>query len=260
MTRTMLKLHRLLGLLAGVMVLIAACTAIGLNHQDAWRRPAEPGATRSPFQKYVLSAAVDPSDARRVLVGTADGLFRSLDGGASWEEAVLPVPAEQVGAILFDPHRPGVVYLALRSIGVFRSEDHGDVWEELALPFYPPEGTQVAGLSLDGEGRLALATPDGLYLQAASGEKWRHVGQSAPTTRAADGKRLAQLVYDLHDGRFWGTYGVPVTDVVSVALIVLVLSGYGLYFGRALRGRLMRRRAVRLVADRKGASESLGTP
>lgn len=260
MTRTMLTLHRWLGLVAGLMILIAAGTAIGLNHQDAWRRsPSGDAVARSPFQKYVLSTAVDPTDAKRILVGTNDGLFRSLDGGKTWEEAVLPVPAEQVGTILFDPRRPGVAYLALRSIGVFRSEDHGDIWEELTLPFYPPEGTQVAGLSLDGEGHLTLATTDGLYRQPATGEEWLHLGKPA-APKAEDGKRIAQLMYDLHDGRFWGTYGVPITDAVSIALIVLVLSGYVLYFGRVIRVGLARRRAARAAATREKAPEPLISP
>lgn len=259
MTRTVLTLHRWLGLVAGLMILIAAGTAIGLNHRDAWRRsPSGDAAARSPFQKYVLSTSVDPSDAKRVLVGTNDGLFRSLDGGKTWEEAVLPVPAEQVGTILFDTRRPGVAYLALRSIGVFRSEDHGDIWEELKLPFYPPEGTQVAGLSLDGDGRLTLATTEGMYRQATSGE-WAHLDRPV-APKAEDGKRVAQLMYDLHDGRFWGTYGVPITDAVSAALIVLVLSGYVLYFGRVIRVRLARVRAARAVAFREKAPEPLVSP
>ncbi|MNX74272.1 Xyloglucanase Xgh74A precursor [compost metagenome] len=260
MTKTMLTLHRWLGLVAGVMILIAAGTAIGLNHQDAWRRAPQGGAAvQSPFQKYVLSTAVDPSDPRRVLVGTNDGVYRSLDAGQTWEEVVLPVPAEQAGSITFDPHRPGVVYLALRSIGVFRSEDHGDIWEEMTLPFYPPEGTQVTGLSLDGAGRVLIATTEGLYQQAAPGGQWRHMAKPA-APKAEDGKQLAQLMYDLHDGRFWGTYGVPITDAVSVALIVLVLSGYFLYFGRVIRVRLSRMRAARAAAAREKAPEPLVLP
>lgn len=251
MTRTMLTLHRWLGLVAGAMILVAALTAIGLNHQDAWRRPLPSGAVGSPFQKHVLSSAVDPSDSKRILVGTIDGLFRTLDGGGTWEEAVLPVPAEQVGTVLFDPRRPGVVYLTLRSIGVFRSEDHGDIWEEMRLPFYPPEGTQVAGLSFDADGRLVLAASDGLYLQAVFGGDWERLG-AAPPAPPEDGKRLTQLVYDLHDGRFWGTYGVPVTDAVSVALIGLVLTGYVLFFVRFVRLRLARRRAAASHAKASG--------
>lgn len=249
MTRQMLTLHRWLGLVAGLMILVAAGTAIGLNHQDLWKlSPSRSTGVTSPFQKYVLSTAVDPHEPSRVFVGTSDGLFRSLDSGKSWEEAVLPVPAEQVGSLQFDPRQPGVVYVALRSIGVFRSTDHGDIWEELTLPFYPPEGTQVTGLSIAGDGGLLLTTTDGLYRKMAHDEAWQHVAK--PTAAISeDSKRWVQLVYDLHDGRFWGSYGVPLTDAVSVALILLVMSGYVLFFGRAIRRRMARRRSIAAVHD-----------
>lgn len=237
MTKTMLQLHRWLGLVAGLMILVAAGTAIGLNHQDWFRKPA---ATHGgPFGKAILSTASDPGDPLRVLMGTSDGLFRSLDGGKTWEEAVLPVPAEQVTSVAFDPARRGRVYAAFREIGVFRSEDSGDIWEEVSLPFYPPEGTHLSALALDGQGRLILATNQGLYRETATG--WEMVGGAPPR---AQEKAAIQLIYDLHDGRFWGSYGVPVTDAVSVALIVLVLSGYVLFLTREIRRRFARRRVA----------------
>ncbi|MNK41292.1 Ycf48-like protein [compost metagenome] len=237
MTKTMLQLHRWLGLIAGLLILVAAGTAIALNHQDWFRRP--PASGEGPFAKYVLSTAVDPSDSQRILVGTHDGFFRSPDGGASWEKVALPVPAEQVGAIQFDPGRPGRVYVAVRASGLYRSDDHGARWEAIALPFSPPRGTQLAGLALDAEGKLTLTTTAGLYREGSDG--WGRVGGAPPKPKA---NQALQVIYDLHDGRFWGTYGVPVTDGVSVALILLVLSGYILFFGREIRRRIARRKAA----------------
>lgn len=239
MTKNMLLLHRWLGLVAGLLILVAAGTAIGLNHQDWFRKPPVMGA--GPFSKYVLSTAVDPSDAQRILMGTNDGFYRSLDGGQSWEEIVLPVPAEQVGAIQFDPTQVGRVYVTFREIGLFRSEDHGDIWEEVGLPFYPPEGIHLSGLAIDGAGKVTLATTAGLYREGANG--WESVGGAPDKPKAS---QAVQLLYDLHDGRFWGTYGVPITDGVSISLIVLVLSGYFLFFGREIRKRMARKKAAAL--------------
>ena len=246
MTKNMLLLHRWLGLIAGVLILVAAGTAIGLNHQDWFRK--QPTLGQGPFAKYVLSTAVDPSDAQRILMGTNDGFFRSLDGGSSWEEVVLPVPAEQVGAIQFDPRQPGRVYVAFREIGLYRSDDHGDIWEEVALPFYPPEGIHLAGLALDAQGKVTLATTAGLYREGAGG--WESIGGAPPKPKA---NQALQLIYDLHDGRFWGTYGVPITDGVSVALILLVLSGYFLFFGREIRRRMARKKAAAAPVREKAA-------
>lgn len=247
MSKTMLTLHRWLGLVAGLMILIAAGTAIGLNHQDVFKKPmtlAESG----PYGKYALAVAVDPTDPDHLLLGTNDGLYRSEDGGASWDEAVLPVPAEQVNTLLFDPKQPEVVYAAFRSIGVYKSTDGGAVWEEVPLPFYAPEGTEIAGIALGGSGELVLATTAGVYHQA--GGDWRHVPRpGAPSAEQARG--TVQLIYDLHDGRFWGTWGVPITDAVSAALIVLVLTGYVLFFGRWLKVRAARRRARETAPTRE---------
>lgn len=246
MTKNMLLLHRWLGLIAGLLILVAASTAIGLNHQDWFRRA--PAAGEGPFSKYVLSTAVDPADPQRILVGTNDGFFRSPDAGTSWEEIVLPVPAEQVGAVQFDPSRPGRVYAAFREIGVFRSDDHGDIWEEISLPFYPPEGIHIAGLSVDGQGNLTLATPMGLYRQTTDG--WQGLGSAKPAPKA---NATVQLIYDLHDGRFWGSYGVPITDGVSISLIMLVLSGYFLFFGREIRRRMARKKSTAASSREKAA-------
>ncbi len=250
MTKTVMALHRWLGLVAGALILVAAGTAIALNHQDLWKRAGATSlAAKSPYQKYVLSVGADPTHPARVLVGTNDGLFRSHDGGKVWEEAVLPVPAEGVGAILFDPDRPGVVYVAIRKVGVFRSEDHGEVWEEVGLPFYPPEGTQIAGLSLGKGGALTLATTGGLYRQSAPGGTWIHTAKQTGLVQQ-DNNRLLQLVYDLHDGRFWGAYGVLVTDAAAGAVILLVLTGYAMFLVRAGKRRTGVRVSLPAVQER----------
>ncbi len=247
MTKTMLILHRWLGLVAGLLILLAATTAIGLNHREWFRQPT--ASSDGPFAKYLLSTAVDPTYPRRILVGTNDGFFRSVDGGKTWEEIVLPVPAEQVGSIQFDPAHPGRVYAVFRAIGVYRSEDHGDIWEEVALPFYPPEGIHVAGLSLDARGAMTLATTAGMYREQDG--DWQNMGSAKPKPKP---NAAIQLMYDLHDGRFWGSYGVPITDGVSVALIMLVASGYFLCFGRGIRRRRGRKNSVALPPKKEVAA------
>lgn len=245
MTPAMLTLHRWLGLVAGLMILIAAGTAIGLNHQDLLLRPVKAQAAQSPYERYMLSAYADPQDPNRVLIGTSDGLFRSVDGGKTWEDAVLPVPAEQVIALAPDPAHPGTVYAAFRSIGVYKSTDNGDLWEEVSLPFSPAEGPTLHGLSVAADGSLLVATPKGLYRQ--TGANWTTV--PAPVVeKRDDARKSVQLIYDLHDGRFWGTWGVPITDAVSAALIALVLTGYVLFFARTIKVRLARKRRLAATA------------
>lgn len=242
MTPLMLKLHRWLGLLFGGLVLVAAVTAIALNHQDQVRRWAgETTMGHSPFGRTPRVLAVDPENLDLQLAGTDDGLFRSEDGGRTWEEAVLPWPAEHVVAIQHTPGRSEEVHLALAGIGVLRSVDRGDTWEDVTLPFNPVEGVRITGLGVDASGRLAVMTRAGVWSRGRDGAWHEHraPGRGAPDTPAV------QLAYALHDGRFWGAWGVPLTDGVSVALVVLVMTGYALYAVRFVRRRPRRRPSVR---------------
>lgn len=68
--------------------------------------------------------------------GPGSGIFRSTDGGDSWEELSAGLPEEDMGKIglAISPQRPDVVYatveLAHRGGGFYRSEDGGQSWEK----------------------------------------------------------------------------------------------------------------------------------
>jgi hypothetical protein len=251
-TPLLLKLHRWLGLVFGGLVLIAAVTAVALNHQDQVRRWAgETTMGHSPFGRGPRVLAVDPGNPRAQLAGTDDGLFRSEDGGLTWEEAVLTWPAENVVAIQFTPGKPDEVHLALAGIGILHSLDRGETWEDVALPFQPVEGVRICGLATDLAGHLVVLTRQGTWIRDAVGS-WTE--RRAPGRSGVDSPAV-QLAYQLHDGRFWGSWGIPLTDGVSVALIVLVATGYGFYGVR-----LWRRRATRLLHSTRRGDEPTGHP
>ena len=69
MSRSMLLLHRWVGLVVGAMILVAALTAIALNHQDQLLKPTTGSAATSPYARYMLSVVADPAHPERLLAG-----------------------------------------------------------------------------------------------------------------------------------------------------------------------------------------------
>jgi hypothetical protein len=80
--------------------------------------------------------AVDPGDLRRVYVGTFDdGVYRTLDGGASWEQVGGDIPHKRVLSVAIAPARRAngraAVYVGTEPSTLYRSEDDGRTWQHL---------------------------------------------------------------------------------------------------------------------------------
>jgi photosystem II stability/assembly factor-like uncharacterized protein len=74
--------------------------------------------------------AVDPRDPDTLYVGTSDeGLFKSLDGGKSWE-GLLGIEHPRVTAVAVSPV-DGAVYAGTEPSTLFVSRDGGGSWREL---------------------------------------------------------------------------------------------------------------------------------
>ena len=149
---------------------------------------------------------LEPSleDPDTVYAGVEDaGLFRSADGGQSWQE--LPAlrghesgPSWQPGAggmclhtIILDPATPGRMFAAISAAGAFRSDDAGQTWRPVN------HGLQSEGIpDPDAEvghcvHRLAMhpSRPSVLYMQKHwdvmrsddAGESWHEVSGNLPT-------------------------------------------------------------------------------
>ena len=92
---------------------------------------------------------LDPNDVNTVWVGTGEnvsgrhvaygaGVFRSRDGGQTWENMGLPA-SEHIGMIRIDPRDSNVIYVAAQGPlwsgggdrGLFKSTDGGTTWNKI---------------------------------------------------------------------------------------------------------------------------------
>jgi BNR/Asp-box repeat len=129
----------------------------------------------------VAAIAVDPKDRRHVLVGAAGGgVWESRDTGATWTPRGDGLATLTVGALCFDPHTVGTVYLgtgegdayARLGQGVYRSTDGGATWSLAAgAPFIGVGFYQIVA-DPNTQGLLFAASRAGLYISSNGGTTW----------------------------------------------------------------------------------------
>jgi len=158
--------------------------------------------------QQIPAVVVDPHDARRVLAAvlghpyganTERGVFRSTDGGESWQRVLYK--DENTGAVdvAFDPANPQTVFAVLWSArqapweigsswtlsannGLYKSTDGGTTWRWITAGLPAAEdklGRIGLGMSASEPGRmyavLGAAKGGGVYRSDDGGEHWRLV-------------------------------------------------------------------------------------
>lgn len=81
----------------------------------------------------VQGAAFDPSNSRRILIGTAgQGIMASKDGGATWALSSAGLTNLNITSLVFHPTIPSIVYAGTDN-GTFVSRDGGAVWTPFSI-------------------------------------------------------------------------------------------------------------------------------
>jgi photosystem II stability/assembly factor-like uncharacterized protein len=156
--------------------------------------------------------AVAPSNGNIVYVGTGEanlqrsssygnGIYRSLDGGGSWEHMGLET-SQHVGRILVHPKDPMTVYVAAvgplwaagGERGVFRSRDGGETWSPLLtvdqhtgatdLVFDPKDPDVIYAATYQRErrayGYIGGGPGSGIWKSSDAGDTWAELTRGLP--------------------------------------------------------------------------------
>ncbi|HZW10000.1 MAG TPA: GC-type dockerin domain-anchored protein [Phycisphaerales bacterium] len=169
------------------------------------------------YSGRISAIACSATDPNLYYVGGADGgVWKTLDGGATWTPLTDRMPTTSTGAIAVDPTDDRVVYVGTGEanyanhsrygLGVYRSADGGASWTHLAeetfggrtfakLAIDPLDtGTLYAAVGRAGgfpalaaaKGHPGAAGPVGVFKSTDAGASWTHLAGGLPSVEAGD--------------------------------------------------------------------------
>ena len=139
------------------------------------------GATTSTVSGRTVAIAVHPTDPNKVYVGTAQGgLYRSLDGGATWTPLMDSALSMAIGAVAIDPSdttrlwvgtgEPAFSIDGFFGVGIYRILNAESVSPTLEGPFFlNTVGTSVLANRAISEIIINPTTPNTVFVATASG-------------------------------------------------------------------------------------------
>jgi WD40 repeat protein len=161
------------------------------------RPPGDPHLNQS-YLARVTRIAISPSDPDTIYVGaTRGGLWKSTDGGNTWQALPLPPFANAIGAITLHPQDPNTIFVGtgdevwfgpgqsqlpgnpntLYGVGLYRSTDAGQTWQRI-------DGATFNGMRInevlvipDPSGRrdrdiLIVCADTGIWRSTNGGQTW----------------------------------------------------------------------------------------
>ena len=168
---------------------------------------------------------LDPTNADRMWVAiSAVGVFRSDDGGATWQQKTNglttvyatpdePCPAYCVHRIVQHPAKPETLFMQFHG-GVYVSRDAGDRWEriESGLPgnfgfpmVITPGGTLIIAPLKSDEQRVFADGRFAIYRSTDEGASWQPTDAGFPDEPTFSGVLRDAMYADAHGNAYFGT-------------------------------------------------------
>lgn len=137
--------------------------------------------------RYHTITTIDESPIQEgvLYVGTTDAnVWRSMNGGTSWQNITDGLPERYVTNIKASPENGSTVYVTHSGFKdndniahIHRSTDHGDSWIDITGDLIEQP---VNHIEIMNDSVLFAATDMGVYMTCNSGEQWSRVGSNMP--------------------------------------------------------------------------------
>lgn len=245
-------LHRYLGLLAALFVLLLAITGIMLNHTETLRLDERDIKSSVILDWYGLDANITGTGYR-----IGEHWVSNQQQSIYIDDKLLDVTfAGLIGAV----KTKELIVLATRK-KIILLTPAGELVDEIDQGSGLPAG-KILGLGLSPVQQAAIKAADGTFVASSDFLSWsdnlnseiiwssqKNLPDALKISIAhnwrGEGVTLERLVLDLHSGRLLGgSWGVLLIDLAALLMLLLVITGVWLWLNR-WRKRIIHKRAYK---------------
>lgn len=121
----------------------------------------------------IVSIAVHPTNSRILYVATNESVYKTRDGGLTWERMATDLSTYRVLSLALDPQHPATVYAGTMIDAVYKSPDGGQRWMpyNAGLKEHISVVNQFVFDPRDSE-KLYVATTVGVFYSSDGGRDW----------------------------------------------------------------------------------------
>ena len=181
-----------------------------ISHGDGIYKSADGGATWKHIgleeTQTISRIVVHPKDANVVWAASLGhiygknnerGIYKSSDGGATWEQVLFSTNQSGAADLVIDPNHPNVLLASMwdawrtpyslnsggPNSGMFKSEDGGDTWKDISRNEGLPKetlgkiGVSISPVDSNRYWALVEAHNGGLFCSDDAGNTWRKVNE-----------------------------------------------------------------------------------
>jgi photosystem II stability/assembly factor-like uncharacterized protein len=137
---------------------------------------------------YVNQFVFHPTNHETIYLATTVGVFRTTDGGRTWEEQMTGMKEVHIVVTLaMDPRNPQLLYAGTTG-GAYRSRDGAASWQRVNRGLIPEErldaslalGINTLVVDPTNPDTVYAGTTNGLFKTTDQGEHWIQIGHTLP--------------------------------------------------------------------------------
>jgi len=240
--RSVYQWHRYAGLIAALFILIIAATGIMLNHDNGLKLNKIYIKANWLLDYYGISAPKN---------------IPSFYSGKKWlsqwdkqiyldEKIIHKSRSKIIGAVNFS----NMIVISQQS-ALLAFTETGELIERVTGTEGLPSGIEAIGIT-DDSNELAIRSSNGIFTTNEDFLFWQaapsaivvwsdnvrlpdSLKQSLLEIYRGQGLKLDRVLFDIHSGRLFGTFGIYFVDFIALLIIFLALSGVWLWTVRALK-------------------------